>query len=213
MNKEEMTVVPFIDKTGIPGTPAEALRLELSNCNWPEEFPYFPEVTASLWHNGKELMLDFEVEEDYVAALAEKDNDKVAKDSCVEFFISLDNESYYNFEANCAGKILLSNRKGRKIDVKYADNDTLASIKRESSLGIEPFECRKNEGKWRLRLGIPATAFFCDNITSFRRLKARCNLYKCGDDLPEPHYLSWQPVETENPDFHRPEFFAPIEFE
>ena len=39
------------------------------------------------------------------------------------------------------------------------------------------------------------------------------NLYKCGDSLARPHYLSWQPVATPHPDFHRPEFFKPVLFE
>ncbi|MBO7233161.1 MAG: hypothetical protein J6V16_08435, partial [Bacteroidales bacterium] len=26
----------------------------------------------------------------------------------------------------------------------------------------------------------------------------------------QPHYLSWQPINTEKPDFHRPEFFGTL---
>ncbi|MBT5542155.1 MAG: hypothetical protein HOK34_04920, partial [Gammaproteobacteria bacterium] len=29
----------------------------------------------------------------------------------------------------------------------------------------------------------------------------------------KPHYLTWNPVETSNPDFHRPEFFGKLIFE
>ena len=39
------------------------------------------------------------------------------------------------------------------------------------------------------------------------------NLYKCGDNLSHPHFLSWQPIDTPQPDFHRPEFFAAGKFE
>lgn len=38
------------------------------------------------------------------------------------------------------------------------------------------------------------------------------NLFKCGDELSHPHFLSWQPIRTEKPDFHRPEFFAQVRF-
>ncbi|MBC7416687.1 MAG: hypothetical protein H7325_00845, partial [Pedobacter sp.] len=32
---------------------------------------------------------------------------------------------------------------------------------------------------------------------------------KCGDDLPKPHYLSWNPItNVAEPNFHLPEFFA-----
>ena len=37
-------------------------------------------------------------------------------------------------------------------------------------------------------------------------------LYKCGDELPHPHFRSWKSIETEKPDFHRPEFFAEVAF-
>jgi hypothetical protein len=42
--------------------------------------------------------------------------------------------------------------------------------------------------------------------------KCRANFYKCGDDLPEPHFLAWNMINTEEPDFHRPEFFGTLEF-
>ncbi|MBR3471266.1 MAG: hypothetical protein IKH22_01600, partial [Prevotella sp.] len=37
-------------------------------------------------------------------------------------------------------------------------------------------------------------------------------VYKCGDCLSVPHYLSLFPITTERPDFHRPEFFQDIVF-
>jgi hypothetical protein len=40
----------------------------------------------------------------------------------------------------------------------------------------------------------------------------RANFYKCGDGTSVPHYLSWNQVITETPDFHRPEFFGEISF-
>ena len=40
----------------------------------------------------------------------------------------------------------------------------------------------------------------------------RCNFYKCGDKTVHPHFLSWHPVRSETPDFHRPEDFGEIMF-
>lgn len=42
---------------------------------------------------------------------------------------------------------------------------------------------------------------------------AGVNFYKCGDDLPKPHYLCWNPIKSETPDFHLPEFFGNAIFE
>ena len=36
------------------------------------------------------------------------------------------------------------------------------------------------------------------------------NFYKCGDATLLPHYLSWSQIDTEQPDFHRPEFFGEL---
>lgn len=40
---------------------------------------------------------------------------------------------------------------------------------------------------------------------------AKAGFYKCGDETGRPHYGSWQKVETDAPDFHRPEFFESFE--
>ena len=205
-------LIPFINQENLTPIPVNALKLTVSNNNWEKLFPYTPSVNAWLWHNGETLFISYETEEEFVAALAKKDNDEVYKDSCVEFFISFDDNGYYNIEANCAGKILMSHRRGRKIDVEYATPEILSTIKREASLGLETFECRNHEGKWNLTLAIPATSFFKHEFRNFDGLEAKCNIYKCGDNLPKPHFLSWQPIKTEKPDFHHPEFFGPIQF-
>ncbi len=41
----------------------------------------------------------------------------------------------------------------------------------------------------------------------------KANFYKCGDELQTPHFLSWNPIEIEKPDFHRPDFFGTLRFE
>ena len=33
---------------------------------------------------------------------------------------------------------------------------------------------------------------------------------KCAEATSQPHYLSWAPIKTPAPDFHRPEFFGDI---
>ena len=37
-------------------------------CNWPEEYPYAPEVTFRMYHTGDMLMLRFDVAERHTAA-------------------------------------------------------------------------------------------------------------------------------------------------
>lgn len=41
----------------------------------------------------------------------------------------------------------------------------------------------------------------------------RANCYKCGDKTPRPHFLAWNPVTSETPNFHRPQDFGEMRFE
>lgn len=210
----EKLKIPFIKETPRDNSvPERAVRVKIDNNNWAKDFPYKPFMEAFLWHDGKNLHIKYVVDEEDVAAKASGDNGEVWKDSCAEFFITFDDKGYYNIESNCIGKILMSHRTGRKENVEYASPEVLASIERTASCGSHPFDTRKADGKWELKLTIPTAAFFKNNLAELNGVNARCNIYKCGDDLPKPHFLSWQPIHTPKPDFHRPEFFGEIEFE
>ncbi len=182
-------------------------------CNWPSEFPYAPEVGFKMFHTGSLLFVRYEVNETYTAARVSEDNGEVWTDSCVECFISPDGKSYYNIEATCIGRILISNRKSRTEDVIPASQEVLDKVVRIPSLGTEPFEERVGENHWTLILAIPPQALFRHDLNDWTGLKARMNIYKCGDNLSKPHFLSWQPIKTEHPDFHCPEYFTEVEFE
>ena len=139
-------------------------------------------------------------------------NGDVYKDSCVEFFISLDRKNYYNFEFNCIGTVHAGfgpNRNKRKaIPRKLAEK-----IETKSSLGNMAFNEKSGNFTWEILVRIPIESFAFDEIDSFNRLKTSGNFYKCGDETSEPHFLSWNPVDSENPDFHRPENFGKVIFE
>jgi hypothetical protein len=60
---------------------------------------------------------------------------------------------------------------------------------------------------------VPISAFFLHKLSGFDGMTATGNVYKCGDNLPVPHFISWNPITTENPDFHRPDFFGQMKFE
>lgn len=190
-------------------TPAEAIAC----CNWPGEFPYAPSVRFRMFHSGDRLWVRFEVEERYTAARTTEDNGRVWTDSCVEFFLSPDGEGYYNFETTCIGKLLLAHRRSRKVDVVHAPQEVLSLVERYPSLPSEPFEEREGDNRWSLTLAIPPEALFRHDLKSWDGVGLRVNLYKCGDELSHPHFLSWKPIQTEHPDFHRPEFFTPIELQ
>ena len=59
---------------------------------------------------------------------------------------------------------------------------------------------------------IPSTVFIFNKGLNFSKLFSRANFYKCGDNTTKKHYLTWNPVKTKNPDFHRPEYFGLLNF-
>ena len=156
-------------------------------------------------------MLRFDVREKYPAAVTVDDNGAVWEDSCVEFFLSIDSSGYYNFEFNCIGAKLLGFRKERNL-AEHAPPRIMASIKTFPSMGFAPFASPQEDVSWNLDAIIPVDALFRHAISDFSGLEARANFYKCGDKLPEPHFLSYAPIDNPTPNFHLEEFFRPIRF-
>ncbi len=179
-------------------------------CNWAAAYPYAPQVSFRMFHTGAWLLVRFEVAERYTMAQVIRDNGEVWTDSCVELFLAPDASGYYNFEASCAGRLLLAYRRSRHESEK-ASSEVLAAVKRYPSLPFgETFGEREGDNRWTLTLAIPPRALFRHAIDSWSGMKVRMNLYKCGDRLSHPHFLSWMPIRTDTPDFHRPEFFAEV---
>lgn len=190
----------------------ETFGLHTVGCvNWPGEFPSRPDVRFAIAHTGSEILLKFFVGEDYTLAAVTEDNGRVWTDSCVEFFINFDDTGYYNFECTCIGKALLGFRKTRE-DFTHADCKILDTISRNPSLGNEPFAERRDVA-WTLEIVLPVSAFFRHDIKDISGMKARGNLYKCGDNLTVPHFLSWRPIDNPTPNFHLEKFFGELEFE
>lgn len=181
--------------------------------NWPDRWPGRPEVSFEISCSGDELLLNFHVREDCSRAVCSADRQPVWEDSCVEFFFApCDDGLYYNFEFSCIGKLWLCCGKGRE-DRVFLPEEAYSAVRRRSSLGTEPFGLREGAQEWQLALAIPARALAFHRLDSFSGLHARGNFYKCGNLLPCRHYLSWAPVRTPAPDFHRPEYFDLIDFE
>ena len=47
----------------------------------------------------------------------------------------------------------------------------------------------------------------------FMKDKAIGNFYKCGDETSKPHFVTWNPVGTETPDYHQSAYFGELSFE
>ena len=181
--------------------------------NWPA-WPYKPEVSFRIGYDDSAINLEYTVNEQTVRALQGVPGGFVYEDSCVEFFFQPDpaDPHYYNFEWNAAGVMYLAWRTGRQ-DPENAPAEVLAAVQAESSEGFVPFAERPAKRPWTLRVSIPFKALWHNEIKSLAGVQARANFYKCGDGLAVPHFVTWAPIATENPDYHRPEFFGDLFFE
>jgi hypothetical protein len=182
---------------------------QISNAPW-EEYPYKPEVAFAMAYGKDAIFLKFYVEEKHLRAVNSEPNQPVYEDSCVEFFISFEDEAeYYNFEFNCAGTCLLGFGKGRD-GRELISPEIIKKITSQSTL--RPATNAEANVRWELTLAIPFFAFQYHEINSLSDKKCRANFYKCGDKLPEPHFLAWNNISSEAPNFHLPEFFGRVEF-
>lgn len=204
--------VPFIKDFNNLDEAGQALAAlpshSINQVSWAE-YPYLPSATFKIAYSSKAIFLEYEVSEKHLQALYHKTNDPVYKDSCVEFFISFDEEHYYNFEFNSIGTALVgyggSDKDSRlRLPAELIETIQVASVIEERK--------QDEEQQWMLTLKIPFTLFYKNDIQSLKAVSATANFYKCGDDLPEPHFVSWNKIEVEEPNFHLPEYFGTIEF-
>lgn len=139
-----------------------------------------------------------------------KRDDPVYTDSCLELFllpVNGDNR-YINFEVNPKGVYLSQIGTCREDRVFIKELTDLEPV-------IYPMEIEEDGRKaWGYEI-ILSEGFVSDLYqTDFRinETTMKGNFYKCADAAELPHYGSHFPVKTENPDFHRPEFFGEIIF-
>lgn len=168
---------------------------------------YEPRTSAKLVYlKDKGFICQMESEETDLRAVATEPNGETYKDSCLEFFVNFAPEAgsfYLNLEGNPIGTLYCKygkDRYGRKplSDCGCAVVPQTRVLHTESGWGLE---------------------FFIDLVTVralFKKDRFKKgdvilgNFYKCGDLTIHPHFGMWNRVETEQPDFHRPEFFGEL---
>jgi hypothetical protein len=168
-----------------------------------------PRVSFVIAHGSTAIYLKYYVEEPTIKAEHLNLNDPVYKDSCVEFFIAFNGDkNYYNLEFNCVG-----NCRGQygvsKLEREFLAPELLKTIRHGTSMKGHGSQ----EIEWELTLCIPLSVFSYHPMLSLESCRAKGNFYKCGDDLPEPHYLCSSKITAPFPEFHLKEFFSEISFD
>lgn len=183
-------------------------RFDVDCVNWPEAFPYAPVCCGRIARTEDALVVDFRVSGLDMRACNTEDNGRQWEDSCVEVFIKdPENDDYYNFEINPLGKVLACtgpSREGRRARPEDEMEDILRfpDTFEEGPVEVEGVQ------SWRVCVVIPFRLIGVESGNLPESIRA--NFYKCGDKTAHPHFLSWNPIETQKPDFHTPRFFGKL---
>jgi di/tricarboxylate transporter len=211
---EKTILVPFLkgERSLSPENLAKDLDAlpahPIDQVNWAA-FPGRPEAYFRIGYNKQGIWLHYSVREGSLRALAKNPNDPVYEDSCVEFFVASHADHYVNFEFNCIGTCLVGRGASRSNRMRLTPEE-IGTIVRTGTLGDQPFGLREGDFDWDLTVFIP-NALLPESPASGKEWRA--NFYKCGDKLPQPHFLSWSRIHTPQPDFHQPAYFGRLVFE
>ncbi len=185
-----------------------------------EKPEHIPGVQAKVAYDDANIYVIFRVDDNYIKAVAQKNQDPVCRDSCVEFFftpgvdISL---GYMNMETNCCGKMLLYYQKSRGVGIVEVADVDLATIEIAHSLPYSTItEEIQTPTVWTLEYRMPLSLIEKYMPSASKPAKGvvwKANFYKCADKTSKPHWLTWSFVDMPQPDFHRPNYFGSLVFE
>jgi hypothetical protein len=209
--------IPFIDQDATNNDAEKVASLldvlpthQIDYQAWPQ-FKSDLRASFRIAHTNDAIWLKYEVGENAIGVTTFETNGSVHHDNCVEFFVSFGAEqSYYNIEINCVGIVLIAYGAART-NRTFLPKQLVEKIRTHSIIRSAATD-QHGRYAWEVSLIIPKEIFMHSNLNTFSHQTGHGNFFKCGDDLPEPHFLSWTNIEAEHPDFHLPEFFGELEF-
>lgn len=212
---EKTLHVPYIADLDFLNTDAIFNRLESSGerhtieeINWKDRFPYHPLTTFTIAHSDRYIYINFFVRCNYLRAVNFENNTPVDEDSCVGLFVETPGDgNYLSFFINCIGTINAAKCKDGNILEQLSD-DKIARISVLPSCGKRPFEEIEGLFTWDILAAIPMEVLGIEYKGGPLELKG--NFYKCATGTSQPHFVSWSPIHSANPDFYHPESFGKI---
>lgn len=161
---------------------------------------------AQVCYDDKALYVHLKATEKNIRAEEEGPTAMPNWDSCLEFFFSpkQGDSRYFNIEFNANCVVNIGFGFNRYQHIRILRNG-------------QQFNARSNrtDDGWEIFYEVPYSLIqvFFPDFTPVSGQTMQANFYKCGDKTEEEHYICWNPVTCENPDFHRPEYFGTLVFE
>lgn len=180
----------------------EIPELQIDNLLWTDSIDV--SAKAQLCWNEEALYVRMEAVEPNIRMEETSLTCDVCFDSCLEFFFRpTDRPDYMNIELNPNKAIWLGYGAGIKDLIRLL----VPNVTKLFDIQVE-----FTEGGWAISYCVPVSFLhrFFPEFEAKEGAVLHANLYKCGDKTVKPHYLSWNPIELEDPAFHCPEYFGEL---
>lgn len=162
---------------------------------------------AQICYNDEALLVHLETEEAEIRAVEKGPLGAPCKDSCLEFFFSPmeEDDRYFNIEFNINGCLFLG---------FGSSLDDLTRLIVENIEDILKPQIKKGDKGWEIYYSIPFSFIrrFFPEFDAEPDKAMRANCFKCADFSNPPHYMSWNPIESEHFTFHTPSSFGVMYF-
>ncbi len=161
-------------------------------------------ASAQICYDDSALYVHLSAVEENIRAEYEAPLSPVYEDSCLEFFFMPEGQNrYFNYEINPNECLCL--------EFGY-DRYDRAVLYKEDYKTYFHIQANRTADGWEVYYNVPVEfirIFYPDYEFSGSLL---ANVYKCGNKTEHKHYLSWNFVTSEKPDFHRVSDFGRMIF-
>ncbi|WP_411966176.1 carbohydrate-binding family 9-like protein [Haloferax sp. YSMS24] len=204
------------------GTPwADAKEFVLEEFTWYELGPK-PMTTGKALYDEDALYLWFDVEDQHISAEVTSLNGPTYQDSSVEFFAQpspKSNGKYFNFEVNCCGQFKLGWQEPgwdeRGVGRDLISPELAEYITLSTSISGTTKEPSSDDESWWIAVKLPfdvLRSFTGLDITPSKGTTWRGNFCRSGVESASQKG-TWNPIETEVPMYHTPNYFGRLQFD
>lgn len=187
----------------LPDDWAEVPRLAIDCLLWSR--PVSVTAAAQICYDEQALFVRLSAAEEHIRAEHDSLTGMPCEDSCLEFFFCPipGDERYFNIEFNPNCCMYLGLGSGVQ---------SLVRLLPERPCFLPQAE--RTDSGWQITYQVPVAFIrqFFPDFAAISGATIRANCFKCGDLTVQEHYLSWNPVTSETPCFHRPCDFGLMRF-
>ena len=181
-------------------------QLDIDDAEWGDSFGI--SAHAKLCYDDQALYVRMWADEKDIRATYTPDDPdaKCYEDSCLEFFLApVEGDArYMNFEVNPNCAVC------NEIGAQKADRERL-----HPTADMLDARSSRIDGGWEVSYRIPFDYLqsFYPDFAPEPGAQMRGNFYKCGNLTANKHYLVWNHVDSDTPNFHVPESFGTLVLE